>query len=167
MKDNTFKKHPKLERYFKTSDGTKFYNDHDAKTHARNLKDKNVEEVKNTFSNKSEGEGAADTKTNPMVEAKKRAEAIAKLETIEAVEKALKGETAKSVKTAGANRIVELKAALATTKKVEAIAKLETVEAVEKALKGETEESVLKAGAVKIEAIKASINAIDKKEKTE
>ncbi|WP_136464938.1 hypothetical protein [Flagellimonas onchidii] len=45
----------------------------------------------------------------PMQKAKSRAEAIAKMDTIEAIEKALEGETANSVKKAGAERIKALK----------------------------------------------------------
>ena len=43
---DVFKANPKLTKYFKTSDGVKFFRDHDAKTHARTLKDKEVETVK-------------------------------------------------------------------------------------------------------------------------
>lgn len=45
----------------------------------------------------------------PMAQAKLRIEAIEKLETIEAVEKALEGESAKSVKKAGEAKIEALK----------------------------------------------------------
>ena len=52
---------------------------------------------------------ASETLT-PMAQAKLRIEALEKLETVEAVEKALEGETAKSVKKAGEAKIEALKA---------------------------------------------------------
>ncbi|HET8839740.1 MAG TPA: hypothetical protein VFM82_12190 [Flavobacteriaceae bacterium] len=49
-------------------------------------------------------------KENPIQAAKKRADAIAEMDRVENVEKALEGETAKSVIEAGENRIKELQA---------------------------------------------------------
>lgn len=45
--DAIFKNHPTLKSYFKTSDGQAFYAEDSAKNHAKTLKDKSVEEVKN------------------------------------------------------------------------------------------------------------------------
>lgn len=42
-----FKQNPNLEKYYGTSDGEAFYNENDAKNHAKNLDDKTVESVFN------------------------------------------------------------------------------------------------------------------------
>ncbi|MGV8814747.1 MAG: hypothetical protein ACOH2D_11625 [Gelidibacter sp.] len=60
-------------------------------------------------SDKVDQQIASETLT-PMAQAKLRIEALEKLETVEAVEKALEGETAKSVKKAGEAKIEALKA---------------------------------------------------------
>lgn len=46
--NEVFKQNPNLEKYFGTSDGEAFYNENDAKNHAKNLEDKTVETVYNT-----------------------------------------------------------------------------------------------------------------------
>jgi len=58
---NIFENHPNLEKCFSTSDGEHFYNENDAKNHAKSLEDKTVEPVYNaafladaTISNLSE-----------------------------------------------------------------------------------------------------------------
>lgn len=43
---DVFKDNPKMKSYFKTSDGTKFYDENSAKNHGKTLKDQSVEEVK-------------------------------------------------------------------------------------------------------------------------
>ncbi|WP_264522145.1 hypothetical protein [Flavobacterium sp. N1994] len=45
--DDVFKQNPKLEKYYSTSDGEAFYNENDAKNHAKNLEVKTVETVFN------------------------------------------------------------------------------------------------------------------------
>ena len=45
--NEVFKNNPKLEKYYGTSDGEAFYNENDAKNHAKNLEDKTVETVFN------------------------------------------------------------------------------------------------------------------------
>lgn len=40
--DKVFENNPNLKVYYKTSDGTAFYNESDAKLHAKTLDDKNV-----------------------------------------------------------------------------------------------------------------------------
>ncbi len=45
--DPVFKQNPKLEKYYSTSDGEAFYNDNDAKNHAKTLEVKTVETVFN------------------------------------------------------------------------------------------------------------------------
>lgn len=45
--DNVFKVHPALKKYHKTSDGTAFFQETDAKNHAKNLEDKTVETIVN------------------------------------------------------------------------------------------------------------------------
>ncbi|MDB0603187.1 hypothetical protein PL373_19050 [Tenacibaculum maritimum] len=104
MKSNVFKENPKLKSYFQTEDNVKFFTESDAKNHARTLKDKTVTEVKKGASKK-------DVQLTPMQEAKNRVAAIEKLETVEAVEKALENETAATVKKAGADRIEAIKTA--------------------------------------------------------
>ena len=47
MKNEIFKQHPNLEKVYVTSDGTAFYQENDAKNHAKSLKDKTVEIVYN------------------------------------------------------------------------------------------------------------------------
>jgi hypothetical protein len=44
---NIFENHPNLEKCFSTSDGEHFYNENDAKNHAKSLEDKVVEPVYN------------------------------------------------------------------------------------------------------------------------
>jgi ABC-type uncharacterized transport system auxiliary subunit len=58
---NIFETHPNLEKCFSTSDGEHFYNENDAKNHAKSLEDNTVEPVYNaafladaTISNLSE-----------------------------------------------------------------------------------------------------------------
>jgi hypothetical protein len=45
--NDVFKQNPKLEKYYGTSDGEAFYNENDAKNHAKNLDVKTVETVFN------------------------------------------------------------------------------------------------------------------------
>lgn len=45
--DNVFKTHPMLKSYHKTSDGTAFFQETDAKNHAKSLEDKTIEKVFN------------------------------------------------------------------------------------------------------------------------
>lgn len=106
----TFKQYPDLKSYHETSDGSKFFTPTDAANHARSLTDKTVEEVKRGSSKKEAANDSKDSKLNAIQAAKLRLEAIEKLDTVEAVEKALETETAKSVKAAGEKRIEELKA---------------------------------------------------------
>lgn len=122
---NTFKQHPRIKTYFQTTDGVKFFRQSDAKNHAKTLDDKNVTEVKKGQSEKADkgsnktsakkttakGTDEGAKKLTPMQEAKNRKTAIEALDTVEAVEKALEGETAKTVKDAGAKRIEAIKAA--------------------------------------------------------
>jgi len=44
--EQIFKQYPKLDSFFETSDGAQFFNANDASAHARNLKNKKVNEVK-------------------------------------------------------------------------------------------------------------------------
>lgn len=106
---NVFKAHPNLKSYFQTSDGVKFFTAHDAKTHARSLDDKSVEEVKRGSSKDNK---TAKSKPEPssFEKAKLRIDAIGALETVEEVEKALEGETAKTVREAGEKRIEAINA---------------------------------------------------------
>ena len=132
--DQVFKQHPSLKSYHKTSDGTPFYKKENAQAHARGLKDKKVTEVvnpdpksapsapvqkpaskKDKGSNKPESTPSKNQNTldkledlTPMQKAKLRKNAIAKLESVEAVKEALKDETAPSVLKAGEERIIAL-----------------------------------------------------------
>ena len=89
---------PNLKAYHQTSDGEKFYTDHDAKSHARSLENKDVKKVKRPVA-------------VVRLSAEQRIAAIKAMETVAEIEVALKGETAKTVKEAGAERIEELNAA--------------------------------------------------------
>ncbi len=120
-KADVFNSHPKLEKYFKTSDGTKFFTEHDATNFSRTLKDKAVETVKRPaeveadepVKKASVSKSTKDSKTEeltPMQKAKMRIEAIENMETVAEVEKALEEETAKSVKAAGKARIEAIEA---------------------------------------------------------
>jgi len=120
-KPDVFKAHPKLEKYFKTSDGTKFFQEHDAITHGKSLKDKTVEPVKRPAEveadepvkkpgTKKPEKDSTPGELTPMQKAKLRIEAIEKMETVAEVEKALEEETAKSVKAAGQERIEAIEA---------------------------------------------------------
>lgn len=71
--DNVFKTHPKLKSYHKTSDGTPFFQESDAKTHAKGLKDKTIETVVNTDLIEVVVDDEAGTDTKSTTPAKKKA----------------------------------------------------------------------------------------------
>ena len=71
--------------------------------------------MKRGSSKKEAANDSKDSKLNVIQAAPIRKKVIEKLETVEAVEKALKTETAKSVKVAGKKRIEELKAKFENT----------------------------------------------------
>ena len=98
-RQEVFKTYPKVDEFFETSDEQKFFNESDAKNHARKLKDKHISKLER---------GVEMAKQSSKPSAEERIEAIGKLETVEAVNEALKGETAKTVKQAGEDRIAEL-----------------------------------------------------------
>jgi len=112
---NIFKNYSNLKSYYETSDQQKFFLPSDAANHARTLTDKTVKEVKRGSSKKEAANDSKDSKLNVIQAAPIRKKVIEKLETVEAVEKALKTETAKSVKVAGKKRIEELKAKFENT----------------------------------------------------
>ena|SRR5690554_257564 len=118
-----FKRNPNLLFLFRTSDGTHFYENSDAINHGKTLKDRSVVKVGRNDapakapkaeapkSKKEKAEKEVDTKElTPMAMAKLRVEAIEKLETVAEIEKALEGETAKTVLKAGAERIAAIQA---------------------------------------------------------
>ncbi|OBX20963.1 MULTISPECIES: hypothetical protein [Bizionia] len=119
-KDQVFSDYPSLKSYHQTSDGTKFFKKDHARNHSRSLKDKSLEEIKNpspkvvdvsvkeAVTTKIKVDQNVDDLT-PSQKAKLAKEAIGKLETVEAVEAALKDETYPSVIKAGAERIKALK----------------------------------------------------------
>lgn len=122
---SVFELNENLEAYHQTSDGTKFFREYDAKSHARGLKDKEIKRVKrkdevseeNTDAPaKKEKKASKGKSLTPMQEAKLRAEAVDKLENVEAVKEALKDETAKSVIKAGEARIETLEKDAQNTK---------------------------------------------------
>ncbi len=104
-----FKRHPKMTSYFETSDGVKFFTNHHAKGHAKSLGNKDVVEVKKKNLLKVSKPVKSSDLTS-MQKAKLRAEYVKKLDNIEDVNEALKGETASTVLKAGEDRIAELKA---------------------------------------------------------
>ncbi len=66
-----FKKHSKLQEFYQTSDGIKFFNESSAKNHAKDLEDKKVVEVKRSSISLVEAE--ADTKKPANTEPKQGA----------------------------------------------------------------------------------------------
>ena len=86
---------PSMKKYYKTSDGNKFYSKADAKLHAvtAKLEDREIETV---------------NRPAPKLNAEERIEAIKAMETVEEVQAALKDEKASTVKAAGEARIKEL-----------------------------------------------------------
>ena len=70
---NIFENHPNLEKCFSTSDGEHFYNENDAKNHAKSLEDKTVEPVYN-------GAFLADTTISELAEEDLEAKAFAESE---------------------------------------------------------------------------------------
>lgn len=117
--DNVFKKHPTLESYHETSDGVKFFTESNAKNHAKSLKDKKVKEVERSTEIETPKKGTKPKEPNPMQAAKLRADAINEMQTVAEIEKALEGETAKSVNKAGADRIAAIQATNALDDKEE------------------------------------------------
>ena len=99
-----FDLHPNLDAYFETSDGVKFFNHSDAATHARSLENKKVKKV---------GRPAKKAPKTEKATAKDRIAAINQMDSIEAVQKALEGETAAGVIKAGMDKIKALEEALA------------------------------------------------------
>ena len=132
MKQDTFKQYPNLKSYFKTTDGVRFFNESDAKNHARTLQNKTVEQVKrthaddtigsndkekvkkNTGASGKSGKKSDSKKPNALQAAKQRIADIENMDTVAAVEEALKGETAKTVKEAGEKRIEAINTAAAS-----------------------------------------------------
>lgn len=115
--NKVFKNHPHLKQYHETSDGVKFHTEDTARAHAKSLKDKKVKKVERSDEvlNKTEAPNpqASKEQLNPMQAAKLRVEAVEKMGTVAEIEKALEGETAKSVLKAGAERIASLNASKA------------------------------------------------------
>lgn len=125
--NDVFKRNPDLKKYYETVDGTKFYKEDAAKAHAKRLESKTVKTVERPLEKNAEGKPAkakpnkgnnagSDSKTvdskdlSAFEAAKLRKEAIEKLTTVAEIEKALEGETAKSVIKAGTKRIAAIKA---------------------------------------------------------
>lgn len=110
MSNNVFKQHPRLESYHETSDGIKFFTESNAKNHAKSLKDKKVKVVERSEENDAPKKDTEPKASNPMQAAKLRVDEINALQRVEEIEKALEGETAKSVKKAAADRIAAIQA---------------------------------------------------------
>lgn len=98
-----FKANPALEKFHQTSDGQAFYNDSDARLHAKTLKDKTVKVV-----NKGDAQATAaeDKKVKPA-SATDVIAAIEAAETLEALE-AYKGDTRATVVAAFEKKTAEL-----------------------------------------------------------
>ncbi|MEY4903234.1 MAG: hypothetical protein RLZZ292_1049 [Bacteroidota bacterium] len=77
MKHDIFKTNPNLEKVFVTSDNEYFYQENDAKNHAKSLKDKSVETVYNakTFEAIDDFESSEDDKELAEFEAAEKAKA--------------------------------------------------------------------------------------------
>tara|TARA_R100000306_G_C4376873_1_gene142305 strand:+ start:2922 stop:3446 length:525 start_codon:yes stop_codon:yes gene_type:complete len=165
--NEVFKTHPNLKKYFKTSDGVKFYDEDAAKTHARTLENRTVETVHRTtkvqeiadkiIEAKKAVDDAADKKKskgskNPETQ-KTEATTTAKTEKKKAAK----------VEDSGTVDSKELTPMAAAKLRKEAIEKLDSIAEIEKALEGETAQSVIKAGNERIAAIKAT-DALDSEE---
>lgn len=149
--NKVFKDHPSLKKYHETADGTKFYDEDAAKTHARSLDNRKVKTVYRS-------EAKAETKEEPVVTKPK----VAKVKK-EMIVKTVTAETAQTEDTKDAEVDSKDLTPMAAAKlRVEAIDKLNSIEEVEKALKDETAGSVKKAGTKRIAALKAS-KALDSK----
>ncbi len=112
MKDPIFKENTRLEAYYKTSDGIAFFTEHDAKTYADKLKDKAVLTVTRKGTNKAKQTSSKTTgkELSNNQKAKLRIDAIENMKTVADIETALKNETAKTVISAGKDRIAKLTA---------------------------------------------------------
>lgn len=150
MAKEIFEQNPKLDVIYKTSDKTPFYTELNAKSHAKSLKDKNVEKVTRASVLKSSKNSSNGSK--PSVE--ERIKTISALTTVNEVKADLKGEKATTVKAAGAKRIEELEEIAAVNERIDTIKSLETAEAVNAALENEESEEVLAAGKAKLETFK-------------
>lgn len=90
---NIFENHPNLEKCFSTSDGEHFYNENDAKNHAKSLEDKVVEPVYNpTFLGDASSNDVADEdlKAKAFKESEKMAQELENTELIKENYKQLK-----------------------------------------------------------------------------
>ncbi|MGE4345936.1 MAG: hypothetical protein AB7D46_00835 [Flavobacteriaceae bacterium] len=83
--DKVFKDNPKLDVYFKTSDGEAFYNENDAKNYAKKLKDKKVQRVVKGAVSETETENKQDSNT-PKLSYQEALKAIKGAETLEQLE---------------------------------------------------------------------------------
>ena len=90
---NIFENHPNLEKCFSTSDGEHFYNENDAKNHAKSLEDKVVEPVYNPkFLGDASSNDVADEdlKAKAFEESEKMAKELEETELIKQSYKQLK-----------------------------------------------------------------------------
>lgn len=90
---NIFENHPNLEKCFSTSDGEHFYNENDAKNHAKSLEDKVVEPVYNpTFLGDASSNDVADEdlEAKAFKESEKMAQELENTELIKENYKQLK-----------------------------------------------------------------------------
>lgn len=109
MTTDIFERHPNLQRVYQTADGTNFYEEGDARNHARSLKNKEVKTVERGSESKKKSSDK-ESKISAFQSAKSRIEAINELNTVEEIEQALEEETAKTVLKAGADRIATIQA---------------------------------------------------------
>ncbi|GGB82994.1 hypothetical protein GCM10007424_23770 [Flavobacterium suaedae] len=82
MKDKVFESNPKLQHYFKTADGQAFYNEPDAKNHAKTLTDKTVTPV-----NRADYNSEETPKEVIKIYVEEAVELIEKAETLEDIKK--------------------------------------------------------------------------------
>lgn len=126
MSKQLFKENPSLDSYFETSDGNKFYKEHDAKAYAKKLKDRKVTEVGRDSLPSLDTDNDLETDLNPVKNTDKKPAKLTSEERIAAIEKminvadievAIKGEKAKTVLAAADKRIAEIMATDALDKK--------------------------------------------------
>lgn len=107
MSNNIFKNYPTLQVYFKTADGQSFFQESDARNHAKSLENKTVEKVERPF------EAIEDKEVKEVKEyainAKDSIALIKEATAVTALE-AFADDERKSVKEAYAKRLAELSA---------------------------------------------------------
>jgi hypothetical protein len=143
---SAFVSNPNVGIFYATSDGQCFEKQSLAKLHAQTLSDDKVAPFTQSLAEKQLANKETEPET-PVQETKKlsldeRLKAVDTASSIEELDVLLKDETAKTVKSAIADKIE----ALTTANLIQSITAVETVEALDKVLEGQDNEEVKAAG---------------------